>query len=77
MNIKFVSTNTNGDFYVGYLKKVLRGIRGKKNEKQYVDEVLIVGIPKSKMQEFCIKHNLVVEVSSITGKVLRWYERKS
>lgn len=77
MNIKFVSTNSNGDFYVGYLEKVLRGIRGKKNEKKYVDEVLIVGIPKSKMQEFCIEHNLVVEVSGITGKVLRWYERKS
>lgn len=77
MNIKFVSTNTNGDFYVGYIEKVLRGIRGIKNEKKYVDEVLIVGIPKSKMHEFCIKHNLVVEVSSTTGRVLRWYERKS
>lgn len=77
MNIKFVSTNTNGDFYVGYVEKVLRGIRGNKNEKKYVDEVLVVEIPESKMHDFCIEHNLVVEVSGITGKVLRWYEKKS
>lgn len=77
MNIKFVSTNTNGDFYVGYVEKVLRGIRGNKNEKKYVDEVLVVEIPESKMNDFCIEHNLVVEVSGITGKVLRWYEKKS
>ena len=77
MEIRFVSTNSNGDFYVGYVEKVLRGIRGNKNEKKYVDEVLVVEIPESKMHDFCIEHNLEVEVSGITGKVLRWYERKS
>ena len=75
MEIKFISLNANGDFYVGYVTKVLRGIKGK--TRKLVDEVLIVGIPQAKMNEFCIQHNLVVEVSLITGKVLRWYERKS
>ena len=75
MDIKFISLNANGDFYVGYVGKVLRGIRGK--NRKIVDEVLIVGIPREKMNDFCIQHNLVVEVSLITGKVLRWYERKS
>ena len=56
MNIKWISKNNNGDFYVGYTVKVSRGIRGKTKSK--VDEVLIIGIPKSEMESFCNKHNI-------------------
>lgn len=72
MNIKFVSINANGDFYVGYITKVLRGIRGK--TRKIVDEVLIIGIPKAKMNEFCIQYGIVVEYNTKTG-VVKWYEK--
>ena len=56
MDIKWISKNDNGDYYVGYTVSVTRGIRGKTKGK--VDEVLIIGIPRKEMESFCKKHNI-------------------
>ena len=67
MKIQWISANENGDFYVGYKVNVTRGIRGKTKGK--VDEVLIVGVPKAKFNDFCIKEGIVVSVKDKkTGK---------
>ncbi len=34
MRIKFISANSNGDFYVGHICKVTRGISGGNKEKK-------------------------------------------
>lgn len=52
--LAFVSQNKNGDYYVGYKIPVTRGIRGK--TKGTVDELIIVGMNKSKFEEFKEKH---------------------
>ena len=57
-DIEFISRNKDGNWYVGYRVKVQRGIKGKTKSK--VDEVLIVGIPNSKFDEWCKKHNVRV-----------------
>ena len=74
MKIKWISANTNGDFYIGHIVRVTRGIHSKEGPRQ-VDEVMIVGIPKAKMQDFCVKHGIVVEYDPKKNKVIRWYEK--
>ena len=56
MEIVFISQNQDGNYYVGYRVPVQRGIKGKTRSK--VNELLIMGIPKSKMPDFCKKHNI-------------------
>lgn len=56
MNIKWISKNNNGDYYIGYTVSVTRGIRGKTKGK--VDELLIIGLPKAELEGFCNKHNI-------------------
>lgn len=69
MKVQWISANENGDFYVGYKVKVTRGIRGK--TKGNVDEVLIVGVPKAKFNNFCIKEGIVASVTDTkTGKMI-------
>lgn len=46
----FISTNKDGNFYIGYKIKVQRGIRGK--TKSQVDELLIIGIPRKKFKKY-------------------------
>ena len=53
-----VSLTESGAYFIYELPKVVRGIRGKNRER--VDEVLIHGVPKSKLQEFCIKNEIQI-----------------
>lgn len=67
--IAFISQNQDGNWYIGYKVKVQRGIKGKTKSK--VDELLIVGIPESKFDEFCKREGLRVEkVNSETGEII-------
>lgn len=59
MKIKFISKNKNGDFYVGYIIPVQRGIKGKTRSK--VNELIIVGVPKAEMPKFCRDHNIKIK----------------
>lgn len=54
--IKFTLTNFGA--YIIFKEKVARGIK-RKNESK-ADEVLICGIPNSELNEWCIKHKLLV-----------------
>ena len=72
MRIKFISANSNGDFYVGHICKVTRGISGGNKEKKIVEEVLIVGIPKARMHEWCLKHNVKVWYNPEQNRVIDW-----
>lgn len=56
MDIKWISKNDDGNYYIGYQVEVSRGIRGKTKGK--VDEVIIVGLHKSKLKSFCEAHSL-------------------
>lgn len=58
MKIEFIVQNENGDYYVGYKHKVQRGIKGKTRSK--VDELLIIGIPKSKFKDYCEKEGIII-----------------
>ena len=50
-----ISWNQNGDYYVIFkVPSVPRGIHGK--SKGHVDEVLIVGVPKNKIDMFLRNH---------------------
>ena len=53
-----VSINGGGSIYFLYAIKVQRGIRGKTKGK--ADELLIMGIPKSAIERYCRKNNLVI-----------------
>jgi len=56
--LQYITKNKDGNYYAIYKVKVQRGIKGKTKSK--VDELLIVGIPKSKFKDFCKKHNINV-----------------
>lgn len=46
-----INRNQNGDYYIIFrLPKVARGMHGK--SKGHVDELLIVGVPKAKIDMF-------------------------
>lgn len=46
-----INRNQNGDYYIIFkLPKVARGMHGK--SKGHVDEVLIIGVPKAKIDIF-------------------------
>lgn len=67
--IAFISQNQDGNWYIGYKVKVQRGIKGKTKSK--VDELLIVGIPESKFDDFCKREGLHVEKQNIeTGEII-------
>lgn len=51
MQLEFISRNKDGNYYVGYTIPVQRGIKGKTRSK--VNELIIIGIPKSKFRKFC------------------------
>lgn len=44
--------------YFTYKLRVTRGIRG--NDKGKVDEVLIHGVPTKRLQDFCVKNNIII-----------------
>ena len=58
-DIAFISKNKNGDYYFGFKVKVQRGIKGKTKSK--VDELIIVGMPKEKVADFCKKEGIRLE----------------
>ena len=58
-DIAFISKNKNGDYYFGFKVKVQRGIKGKTKSK--VDELIIVGMPKEKVADFCKKEGIKIE----------------
>ena len=58
MNLKFISKNKDGNYYIGYTIPVKRGIKGK--TKAVVEELIIIGMNKNKFNDFCIKHNIKI-----------------
>ena len=44
--------------YFMYQLPVQRGIKGKSKSK--VNEVLVVGIPMNKVQDYCLKENIII-----------------
>lgn len=56
MEIQFISKNKDGNYYIGFKQNVARGIRGK--TRGHVDELIIVGMNKSKFKEFCKHYNI-------------------
>lgn len=57
--LAFISKNKDGNYYFGFKVKVQRGIRGKTKSK--VDELIIVGMPKEKVADFCKKEGIRLE----------------
>lgn len=57
MKLEFISKNKDGNYYIGYRVPVKRGIRGKEDT---VDELVIIGMPKDRMEAFCQKHGIEV-----------------
>ena len=50
-----INRNKNGDYYIIFrLPKVPRGMHGK--SKGHVDELLIVGVPQDKLDDFLKAH---------------------
>lgn len=61
MELEFINTNKNGDFYIGYRINVKRGIHGK--TKSNVNELIIAGVPKERFPEFC--KNVILKEESM------------
>jgi len=57
--LQYIAKNKDGNYYAIYKVKVQRGIKGKTKSK--VDELIIVGIPKSEFKDFCKKHNINIK----------------
>ena len=53
-----VSLTNSGAYFIYSVPNVKRGIRGK--TRGHADEVIIHGVPKSKLQEFCIKNEIQI-----------------
>lgn len=66
MEIAFINKNKNGDYYVGYKIKAKREIKGKKGST--ADELIIVGIPKDKIKDFCKKQHIEIKESEYHGE---------
>lgn len=50
-----INRNKNGDYYIIFrVPKVPRGMHGK--TKGHVDEVLIIGVPQARLDEFLRNH---------------------
>ena len=54
-----VSTNKDGNYYFVYRVPVQRGIKGKTKSK--VDEVLIVGVNKKYVKQYCKKEGIILK----------------
>lgn len=54
MKIAFISTNQDGNYYIGYKVSVPRGIKGKKGSK--AEELLIIGLHKSHIKQWLKDH---------------------
>jgi len=54
-----VSTNEDGNFYFVYKVPVQRGIKGKTKSK--VDELIIVGVNKNKVDQFCKAQGIILK----------------
>lgn len=59
MKLEAISRNKNGDYYFIYKIPVKRGIRGK--NKAIVDELIIVGMNKDRVREYCEKQGIDIE----------------
>lgn len=59
MQLEFISRNKDGNYYVGYKIVVQRGIKGKTRSK--ANELIIIGVPKSKFKEFCKEHDIILK----------------
>ena len=57
---EFISKNKDGNYYIGFRVPVKRGIKGK--TKAVVDELIIIGIHKDKMKDFCKEHGIKEEL---------------
>lgn len=57
-NIKFISKNKDGNYYIGYSVNAPRGMHGK--DKGHVEELIIVGMNKSKFKDFCKREGIEI-----------------
>ena len=55
MELQFISKNKDGNYYAVYRTDVKRGIHGKDT---HASELIIIGIPKTKIKDFCASHNI-------------------
>lgn len=53
-----ISLNPHGAYITYLVENVARGMHGK--TKGHVNEVLIVGVPNSKLEAFCHKENIYI-----------------
>ena len=53
-----VSLTNSGAYFIYSVPNVKRGIRGKTRGR--ADEVIIHGIPKNKLQDFCVKNEIQI-----------------
>lgn len=58
MHIIQISLFKAGAYIMHLVPKVSRGMHGK--SKGHVDEVLIVGVPNSKLQQWCIDNRIYI-----------------
>ena len=64
MELVDVCPNEHGCYFI-YKVKVQRGIKGKTKSKD--DELLIIGVPKSKLDAACKKEGIVI-INQETGE---------
>lgn len=60
MKLKFISKNKDGNYYVGFIVPVQRGIKGKTKSK--VDEVMIIGIHRDYFPKWAKEHGIKEEL---------------
>ena len=58
MHIIQISLNRSGAYIMHLVPKVTRGMHGK--TKGHVDEILVVGVPNSKLQKWCIDNHIYI-----------------
>lgn len=54
-----ISIQENGAYFIYKIPNVKRGIRGK--NKGNVNELIIVGVPIDKLEQYCKKENITLE----------------
>lgn len=58
VKITQISLGPTGAYITHLVPKVVRGMHGK--SKGHVDEVLIVGVPNSRLQDWCVQNNIYI-----------------
>lgn len=56
MDVLFISQNKDGNYYIGFGIPAKRNINPKADRK--AQEVIILGVPKEKMTQFCADNDI-------------------